>query len=118
MKHIPLLVLVVFGLSMCKLMDRFKKPGGSNSDSGSSSSTGGTGSEKFERPTPSAAETAALAGGQSAKWNDQGLSWTVPAKWTMSSDDKHSYGWGGGQTAFLNLNISVMAEDFPTDVSL
>ena len=118
MKQIPLLVLVVFGLSMCKLMDRFKKQGGSNSDSGTSSSSGDTGNEKFERPTPSAAETAALAGGQSAKWNDQGLSWTVPAKWTKSSDDKHSYGWGGGQTAFLNLNISVMGEDFPTDVSL
>src|SRR6266496_2707508 len=118
MKHIPLLLLVMFGLSMCKLTDRLKGLGGSNSNGGSSSNSGGPGGVTFEHPNPTTAESAAIAGGQTAKWNAQGLMWTVPSKWTNTTDEKLTYGWGGGQTAFMNLNISVMSDTFPVDASL
>jgi hypothetical protein len=117
-KHIPLLLALVLGLSLCSLTDRFKKSMDSNSSSATTGGSGKAGIEPVERPVPSAAESAALAGGQRADWDGQDMSWTLPPKWSSQSKDKNSAVWGGGTTAFLITNISPMADDFPTDVSM
>lgn len=114
MKQILALLLIGFALSLCNLSERFKK-GGSTSGP---SATGGAAAEKAQ---PTAAQTAALAGGQQAKWDRQGMSWTVPPNWTEEENESKSFMWrspGGGNAASLIVSISPMDETFPTEASL
>ena len=119
MKHILVLLLLGFALSLCNLSERLHK---SNSNSGSSGSSGSSSSSSrsAEKGQPTAAQTAALAGGQEIKWDRQGMSFTVPPKWTELENESKSFLWHspGGDAATLNVNISPMDESFPTDVSL
>jgi len=67
MKQILALLVIGFALSLCNLSERFKK--GSPGPSGSAS-----GDVVAEKAQPTAAQTAALAGGQQANWDRQGMS--------------------------------------------
>ena len=114
MKQILALLLIGFALSLCNLSERFKK-------SGSTSGPSATGGAAAEKAQPTAAQTAALAGGQQAKWDRQGMSWTVPPNWTEEENESKSFMWrspGGGGAASLIVSISPMDESFPTDASL
>ena len=115
MKHIVAVLLIGFALSLCNLTEKFK----SSSTSGpSGSSSGGAAAEKGQ---PTAAQTAALAGGKEAKWDRQGMSWTVPPNWTESENESKSFLWrspGGGDAANLIVSISPMDENFPADASI
>jgi hypothetical protein len=123
MKQIPILLLLGLALSLCNLTDKLKKAGTStkpSTPSGPSTSSSSDGATA-ERPQPTAAQTAALAGGQTITWDKQGLSWSVPPKWTETTDEDKTFMWrspGASEAASLIVNISPMAEDFPTDVSL
>lgn len=115
MKHIVALLLIGFALSLCNLSERFKK-GNSNSGPSGSSSSSSSGSAEPGRAT--AEQMAALAGGQSIKWERQGMSWTVPAGWTEQENESKSFTWrspGGGDAASLIVSISPMPDSFPTD---
>jgi hypothetical protein len=117
MKSIPALLLLGCALSLCNLAGRLHK---SDSNSGPSAS-GGTSSKSAEHGQATAAQTAALAGGQPVKWERQGMSWTLPAKWTEVESESKSFVWrspGGGDGATLNVNISPMDDSFPTDSSI
>ena len=113
MKQIPLLLLLGLSLSLCNLTSKLKP---------SKSSTGGTSNGiTAEKAAPTAAQTAALSGGQSIKWDQQGMSWTVPPKWTKLTDERNTFTWhspGGSDAANLIVSISPMADDFPTEISL
>jgi len=114
MKQILALLLIGFALSLCNLSERFKK-GGSTSGP---SATGGAAAEKAQ---PTAAQTAALAGGQQAKWDRQGMSWTVPPNWTEEENESKSFMWrspGGADAASLIVSISPMNDSFPTDSAM
>ena len=114
MKHIVAVLLIGFALSLCNLSERFKK---GNSNSGPTSS-GSTSSSSAEPARATAEQIAALAGGQSAKWERQGMSWTVPPGWTEQENESKSFMWrspGGGDAASLIVSISPMPESFPTD---
>ncbi|HKE59818.1 MAG TPA: hypothetical protein VKB46_24070 [Pyrinomonadaceae bacterium] len=120
MKHLPLLLILGLALSLCNLSNRLKFKQSTNSASGNTSATdsGGTIAEKAE---PTAAQTAALAGGQQIKWDPQGISWTVPPKWTEASNESKMFVWrspGGGDAASLIVNISPMDENFPAELSI
>ena len=119
MKHILVLLLLGFALSLCNLSERFHK---SNSNAGSSGSSGSSNSSSrsAEKGQPTAAQTAALAGGQEIKWERQGISFTVPPKWTELENESKSFLWHspGSDAATLNVNISPMDDSFPTDVSI
>src|SRR5258708_33450725 len=115
MKHIPLLVVMAMGLSLCNLADRFKKAADSGSNSGSSSKSGSA--DSAPGPSPTAAQSAAIAGGQSVKWDQQEITWTLPQKWTKSNADRNTFSWGGGNSAFLSVNVSILDDSFPTDVA-
>jgi len=119
MKHILVLLLLGFALSFCNLSERLHGKSGSNSGS-SSSSGGGSSSRSAEKGQPTAAQTAALAGGQEIKWERQGMSFTVPPKWTELENESKSFLWHspGSDAATLNVNISPMDDSFPTDVSI
>ena len=114
MKKILALLLIGFALSLCNLSERFKK---GSSTSGPSASGGAA----AEKALPTAAQTAALAGGQQAKWDRQGISWTVPPNWTEQENESKSFMWrspGGADAASLIVNISPMNDSFPTDSAM
>src|SRR5215213_7327076 len=113
MKNILLVLLIGFALSLCNLSGKFKKDASTSGASGSGSSGGGT----AERGQPTAEQTAALAGGQQAKWDRQGMSWTMPAGWTEQENESKSFMWRspGSDAANLIVSISPMDENFPTD---
>lgn len=118
MKHLVALVLIGFALSLCNLSERFKKSNSNSGPSGSSSSGSSTGSAEPGRAT--AEQIAALAGGQPAKWERQGMSWTVPSGWTEQENESKSFMWrspGGADAASLIVSISPMPESFPTDTA-
>ena len=118
MKHIPLLLVLGFALSLCNLTKRFTDSSKSEGSKNASASSGAT-EAAAERPAPTAAQTAALAGGQSVNWDKQGITLTLPPKWTKQTDELKSFVYSSpGFGASLNINISTMAEDFPTDISL
>ena len=116
MRNILLVVLIAFALSLCNLSERFKK--GSSSNSGP---TGSGSSRSVETGKPTAEQAAAIAGGKQAKWDRQGISWTVPADWTEETNESkmfHMRSPGGGDAASLIVNISPMDADFPADSSI
>src|SRR5829696_10131532 len=117
MKTILALLLLGCALSLCNLSGRVK----SNSNSGPSAPGGGASSKSAEHGQATAEQTAALAGGQQVKWERQGMSWTVPAKWTQLENESKSFTWrspGGGDGASLIVGISPMDENFSTDSSI
>ena len=117
MKHIVAVLLIGLALSLCNLSERFKK---SSSTSGPSGSTG-SGGAAAERGQATAAQLAAIAGGQEAKWERQGMSWSVPANWTEEENESKSFMWrspGGADAASLIVSIGPMDENFPVDASI
>jgi hypothetical protein len=113
----PILVLLLLGavLSFCNLSERFKKGGSTSGPSSSGSSSDVT----AEKGQATAEQAAAIAGGQEAKWERQGMSFTVPPKWTEEENEAKSFMWrspGGGDAASLIVSISPMDENFPTDI--
>ena len=95
--------------------------GGGASGAGSTGSADATGGETAERPQPTAAQLAAIEGGQEAKWDQQGITWTVPKGWTKETAETTTFNWrslGGGDFGFLIGNVSLLDDSFPTDISL
>src|SRR6185436_19914400 len=118
MKHIPLLLVLGFALSLCNLTKRLTDSSKSEGSKNATASSGSAGAAA-ERPVPTAAKTAALAGGKSVNWDKQGITLTLPAKWTKQTDETTSFVYSSpGFGASLNISISTMAEDFPTDISI
>jgi len=118
MKQIPVLLVLGFALSLCNLSNRLKTSTNSSGPGKSASSDKGG---DAEHATPTAAQIQALAGGQTVKWDQQGMSWTVPSGWTQASNESKMLVWrspGGSEAANLIVNISPMDESFPTDISI
>lgn len=87
--------------------------------SGLSGTSSGAGDA--EPPEPTAEQSAAISGGQSAEWTQQEISWTVPQRWKKNTADSTSFMWqspGSSDAAFLIVSISPMGADFPVDVSI
>jgi hypothetical protein len=119
MKSVPLIVALVLIVAACNLTNKFRTSNNSNSSSSPSSSSDKsvTGGEPVEKPNPTAAQSAAIANGQEVKWDQQGITWTVPANWKKQDVRNETLSYAGGG-AFLIANISTMGSSFPTDVSI
>jgi hypothetical protein len=118
MKQIPVLLVLGFALSLCNLTNKLKT---SNSNTPGKTATSSTDGGNAEVATPTTAQTEALAGGQTVTWDPQGMSWTVPPKWTQASSESKMLVWrspGGSEAANLIVNISPMDESFPTEISI
>jgi hypothetical protein len=115
MKNLPLIILLVMVVAACNLTSKLKSNNNSESSSPSSSSSTSDkpGDEPAEKPNPTAAQTAAIANGQDIKWDEQGISWRVPANWKKGSVDRNTFQYGG-DGAFLIVTISPLSDDFPT----
>ena len=120
MKQIPVLIVLGFALSLCNLTNRLKSSNNSSRPGKSASSSSDSGGEA-EHATPTAAQIQALAGGQTVKWDQQGISWTVPPQWNQVTNESKELVWsspGGSEAANLIVSISPMDESFPTDISI
>jgi hypothetical protein len=74
-----------------------------------------------EEAEPDSVQAAAVAGGQSAEWAQQEISWTVPQRWSKHDASSTSLLWrspGSRDAASLIGNVSPMGADFPAEVSL
>ena len=121
MKHIPIFIVLGIALSLCGLTDKLKKGVSNSNEANKSSTTASDNDAPAERPVPTAAQTAAISGGQTVSWDKQGMSWTVPANWSQSSEESKELVWrspGGSDAANLIVSISPMDESFPTDISI
>ena len=105
MKKVLALFALMFVVVACNLTG--KK--GSNSNSSSSSGTTSVDGEPVEKANPTAAQAAAIANGQPVTWDQQGISWTVPANWKKQDVRNETLSYGGNG-AFLTVNISVMPQ--------
>ena len=118
MKYIPAIMLLVLVVAACNLTSKLKRSGSSESWSSSSSKESATGGAEVEKANPTAAQMAAIANGQTVKWDQQGITWTMPGSWSKSGDIRNeTFGYGGGG-AFLSGNISTMDPSFPSDISI
>jgi hypothetical protein len=123
MKHLLTILVLGFAVSLCNLSSRLKSSHNANTSGsnapGSKLSSGST--ADVEHPVPTAAQAAALAGGRDVKWDQQGLTFSVPAKWTEATNETKMFVWrspGSWDAASLIVSISPMAEDFPTESSI
>jgi len=111
--------VLVFALTFCGLADKFKSGGGSgngSSDNGTTkSSTGGSGAEK---PTLTAQQQSIQDASSEVKWDEQGMSWKLPAGWPKMQVLKESFNYGAPANGFLIASISIMPSSFPSDTSL
>src|SRR5262249_39641251 len=108
MKKLFALFALVSVVLACNLVG---KKGG-NRNSSSSSSKGGTSSvdgEPVEKPNPTVAQTAAIANGHPVTWDQQGITWTLPANWSKNEVRNESFTYSGG-AAHLTVAISVMPQ--------
>ncbi|HEV7842259.1 MAG TPA: hypothetical protein VGO69_01110 [Pyrinomonadaceae bacterium] len=120
MKQIPLLLFLAFSLSLCNLAERFtgkKTENGNSTASSNSTKSGSSSNEPVEKPNPTGAQKAALEGGQTIKWDQQGITWTLPANWRKQTVETKMFNYGASPT-FIIVSISPMADDFPSDASL
>lgn len=129
MKSLLTLGLISFALTFCGLGDRLKQLTGStetntntassNSGSNSSANSSSTSSTaSVEKPKLTAEQQTILDTGIEAKWDDQGISWRLPMGWSKMDVKKETFNYKSADNAFLLVNISVMPDSFPMDVSL
>jgi hypothetical protein len=118
MKHVLLIAALVLVVAACNLSSKLKGTNNANSNSTSSSESTSVGGEQVEQANPTAAQTATLAGGQTVKWDQQGITWTLPAHWKKQDVRNESLSYSGNG-AFLTVAISVMPSmENLTDVSI
>ena len=111
---------LVVALSFCGLSERLQGlTGSSNSGANTpASNSSGPGAAKAEKPKLSAAQQSIADAATETTWDDQGISWKLPAGWKKMDVKKESFNYQSPDNAFLLVNISVMPDNFPMDVSL
>ena len=111
MKNVLAIMVLVMVVAACNLTNKLKTNSNSNSSSSSSSSSNPSkiGDEPVERPAPTSAQMAAIANGQEAKWDQQGITWTLPASWKKQEVRNESLSYGGNG-AFLTVAISPLPQ--------
>lgn len=118
MKHVPWILGLVLALAACNLTSKLKSNSNANSSSSSSDNPSKIGDDPVEKPNPTAAQQAAIANGQEARWDQQGITWTLPANWKKVEVRNESFSYGGNG-AFLTVQISPLPQmENLTDTSL
>jgi hypothetical protein len=121
MKNVLPILAVAFVVAACSRPDKSEKTGSNSTLPPSAAPPAGQPLQiaggPAERPTPPAVPAAALANGQTVKWDQQGISWTMPADWKKKDIGKDTFVYGGAD-AFLTVAISTMDANFPTETSL
>jgi len=119
MKSILSLGALMFALTFCGIGDRLKSlsgSGGTGSTNSSAPASAGAGSTEKPQLTP--AQESIQASSSEVKWEQQAISWKLPAGWPKMEAMKESFNYGSPANGFLIASISVMASSFPSDISM
>lgn len=109
MKHLPWILGLVLVVAACNLTNKLRSSSNSGSSSTSSSNPSKVDGEPVEKPNPTAAQQAAIANGQDVPWDQQGITWRLPANWNKVDVRNESFTYSGGG-AHLTVAISVMPQ--------
>lgn len=115
-----ILLLVGGGIYWFKLQAE-KNANSTGRTTNTSSSSGANDGSSVQSPSPTSAQTAAVAGGQSVAWEQQEISWTVPQKWSKSKVDSRTFVWrspGSSDAASLIASFSPTSTNYPVETSL
>lgn len=115
--------LLAFVLTFCGITDQIKKlQGSSNSNSSNSSSKTTPKSDSSDSSAESAQMTPAQQsiadGATETVWKDQAVTFRLPSGWSKLTEEKTMFNYGAPDKGFVIASISVMGDDFPSDVSL
>jgi hypothetical protein len=110
--------MIVFALTFCGLSEKLKKASSGGSGTGTSGPKIDTGGEPVDKPNPTAGQRAAVAGGESAKWAQQGIEFTLPSRWKKGEVDSKGFSYSSGDGGFLIVSISAMDASFPFEASI
>ena len=121
MRSLLTLGLITFALTFCGLGERLKQM-----QSGASSGSNAAKTDSSSRSADAGAETPQLTAEQQGiqdkatetSWDEQGISWKLPAGWRKVDLKKESGYFSGGTAVSLLPTISVLQDDFPNDISL
>src|SRR2546421_4050916 len=116
MKNVLAIMALVLVVAACNLTNKLKTNGNSNSSSSSAGNPTKIGDDPVENPAPTSGQMAAIANGQDVKWDQQGISWTLPAGWKKQEVSNNNFQYRGN-AAVLIVTVSAMAPDFPADRS-
>ena len=117
MKSLITLGFISLAMTFCGLTNKLNSlKGGANTSSNSSTSSKSS-SSSIEKPQMTAAQQAIADGATETKWDEQGLSWKLPAGWKKTEVKKQTFNYSGPDNAFFGVNISEMSSDFPMDSS-
>ena len=110
-------------LAFCGIGDRIKQMSGGDSGTGGASNSSGTGTgtskgSTAEKPSLTAAQQSIQDSATETKWDDQGISFKLPAGFSKMQVLKESFSYGSPGAGFLNGSISVMPSSFPSETSL
>lgn len=109
-----------FVLTFCNFSERLKQISSSaNSTSNSSVNSAKTISSDIpmEKPTLTDQQQAVVNNSDKVTWTEQGVSWQIPKGWKKMDEKKETFNFSSPDNAFLLVNISPMADDFPSDAS-
>jgi len=109
MKKVSALVLLFFVVAACNLTGKLKSNSNNSSSSPSSGNPSKIGDDPVEKPNPTAAQQAAIANGEEAKWDQQGITWTVPTTWKKGDVRNETFTYNG-KGAFLTVAISPLPQ--------
>lgn len=120
MKTILTIGAVIFAMTFCGLQDKLKSISGGNSNTSTSTNTSGskTTDAKTEKPELNAAQQAIADAGTETKWDDQGVSWKLPANWKKIKVLERIFNYGSPDNAFIIASVFEVTDAFPIDVSL
>ncbi len=123
MKSVFVLGFLVFAFTFCGLGERIKQMSGSGSSSPDrpDPATGGDArsADGKAEPAKMTSEQQAIADAATeTKWEDQGISWRLPSGWKETDMKKENALFSSSDGAFLIPTISIMPDDFPSEISL
>jgi hypothetical protein len=121
MKLILPLGLLFFALSFCGIADKIKQQIGESNSTAESANKDGSDSaapDGADVPELTAAQKEIQDKSTEIDWPDQGIKFKVPDGWAKMDVKKESFNYGSPATGFLIGSISVMSNDFPSEISL
>jgi hypothetical protein len=124
MKTIIAFGFFFFALSFCNLAERFTgksgtaTPNNTTQTNSSDSNTASTGMGTAEKYTLTPEQSNILKDAKEIKWDEQGMSWTLPSGWKKTTSNPTTFMCSSPQGTFLIVNVSPMSADFPNDVSI
>jgi len=108
--------ILLFAVTFCGLAERFS--GTSDPSNSKSPGTSSTSTSDAEKPELTSAQKSIQDSATEVKWDQQGISWKLPAGWSKMEVMKESFNYGSPATGFLIASISVMPSSFPSETSL